>query len=138
MSRIPNARVYRNPRPRLVIEHVGGAQLGNCYSSATFRITSTQALSPTDLATLREAGVLGYGQEVFYRFVTAEGHRIHVPLDEDTSPSTGVDVIQAAEIDSTGAVVRCPALNAYSGLECKPIEAPFYVYDVENRVDSSG
>lgn len=50
-------------RPILCIEPAGGSELGRCYNAHHYRVTSNSELKPEKFKALREAGVLGYGQE---------------------------------------------------------------------------
>lgn len=117
---------YPNPRPRLVIECVGGGSLGNCYSSATWRVTATERLSAHKLAALNAAGVLGMGQE-FYVRSQADGKE--EPAGEDDVPCVVTDRF-------TGKPTGDAPINPYSGKLYEPIKCPFFVYLCESRCDS--
>lgn len=135
---------WSNPRPTLTVEHGSGRQLGNCYSSSDYIVTATHALSADEINALRAAGFLGYGQEFYVRGQEVEGRLVPVPakLDwqtrRDVKPS-GVDKIKPRVYDRvTGKLLDEQPVNAYTG---KPVttehDAPFFVYVVESRVDSS-
>lgn len=119
------SKVWRQDRPKLVIESKGGANLGRCYNAQYFEVTSTTALCREDLYKLREMGFLGYGQE------------FHVTGPFSSEPGvpepTGVDVVQCVDTE-TG---EAPAVNPYSGKPYPDHEFPYYVYKCESRVDSS-
>lgn len=69
-------------RDVLRIEHAGGANLGRCYNAHSFRVTSNRPLKSEDFKSLRDAGVLGYGQE--YRVSPAEKKELrYVPYGVD-------------------------------------------------------
>lgn len=131
-----------SPRPVLAIEAAGGASLGNCYSSMTYRITSQHPLPADKIAALRDLGLLGYGQEYCARYQHADGLVALPTVDKygamqaHVAPS-GVDVVQGREFDESGRFVRSPGINPYSHKEYEPVEMPYYVYAVERRVDSS-
>lgn len=136
--------VWSNPRPIVTVEHGGGGQLGNCYYSSGFRITSTRPLDVEAIKGLRAAGFLGYGQEFYIRGQLVDGTLVPVApkLDWQTSPKvkpTGVDQIAATVCDrATGKVLDEPPVNEYTGEPItKTVDGPFFVYVVENRVDSS-
>lgn len=136
--------VWSNPRPTLTIENGGGRQLGNCYSASTYLITALRPLDSEQIMALRKAGVLGYGQEFYVRGQEVDGRLVPVAatLDwktrGDVKPS-GIDKITPRVRDRiTGKWLEEQPVNAYTG---EPItnerDAPFYVYVVEDRVDSS-
>jgi hypothetical protein len=136
--------VWSNPRPALTIENGGGSQLGNCYYSSGFRITSTRPLDVEAIKGLRAAGFLGYGQEFYVRGQLVDGAHVAVPakLDWQTSPKvppSGVDQIAPTVRDrATGKVLDEPPVNEYTGEPItKTVEGRYFVYVVENRVDSS-
>ena len=111
----------KNPRPTLVIEYTGGKNLGRCYNSASYKITSTYVLDEKTLKALFYAGVIGYGQEF----------HIHSKVGR-ASEIAGIDVKEWVD-DVTGE----PAINPYTKNLYAPSEQPYYVYNVESRVDSS-
>lgn len=118
--------VFRNPRPSLVIEHVGGGALGRCYSSSLWRVTSTVRLSTDTLKALNGAGVLGIGQE-FYVRSPADGKE----------PAAGEDEVPCVTVDRrTGQPTGEPANNPYSGEPYGSTRCPYYVYECESRCDS--
>lgn len=112
--------VYRNKRPVLTVEMTGGRKLGNCYGSTTYRITSTNRMSREQINALRETRMIGYGQE-FYVKSQCDGKE--APAGEDEVPCVDSETGQ-------------PAMNPYSGEPYKPTKMPFFVYEVEDRVDS--
>jgi hypothetical protein len=64
------------PTPHLVIEVTGGANLGRCYNSTTYKIKSlNRPLADNDIRALRDLGFLGYGQE--FTFVRAENEKFN-------------------------------------------------------------
>jgi len=111
--------VFRNPRPRLVVESTGGKKLGHCYSASYFRVTSTFKLDSEDLKNLFYTGALGYGQ----------GFSL-------VSESSGSDTVPCLGIDGD-TVIENP-VNPYSktGARYQPIQVPFFVYNTETRCDS--
>jgi hypothetical protein len=148
--------VYRNSRPSLVITSEGGASLGNCYSASYFEVTSTRPLDMEDLHRLRDCGFLGYGQE-FSAYQVIGEERVRVPgrfnpgryvvgykEGDDKNPEakdvkpSGKDVVPCVMVDRyTRKVIEGQAINPYSGKPYEPIEASYYVYRCESRVDSS-
>lgn len=136
-------QAYRNVRPNLAIELVSSRSLGRCYNAAVYRITSARPLDSTAFRSLREAGFIGYGQEFTILHRKADGSVQPVPdrLDwrsvRDVEP-TGFDNVPCVDIDDrTGEVVRNPSVNSYSGRERSPARVPYYVYECEDRIDSS-
>ena len=73
-------------RPSLVIEHLGGRNLGRCYNAMFYRVTSTQALSRDDLSRLRDIGFLGYGQEFICEGPVRYEDAVPTGIDEDGTP----------------------------------------------------
>lgn len=137
-----NQTTWKNKRPILTVELTGGSKLGNCYYSTTYKITSTRPLSVKQIIAFRDAGMLGYGQEFSIHGQLVNDSFVPVAASLDwkeltrVSPS-GRDTIEAIVIDTlTGNVVDTPALNEYTGKPVHPIEAPYFQYVVEDRVDS--
>jgi hypothetical protein len=61
------------PTPRLVVESLGGKNLGRCYNATYFKIKSlNRPLSDSDITALRDMGWLGYGQEFSFKRVENE------------------------------------------------------------------
>lgn len=112
--------VWRNTRPTLAIEVIGGAQLGNCYHATTYRITSRRPLTLDHIEALRKAGFLGYGQEFIRK----------TPLEALTTP-VGYDEIVATDSE-TGE--RVPEIR---GRPTNVHREPYYACEIEDRVDSS-
>lgn len=140
--------LYLNKRPSLVIEHAGGGNLGNCYNSMSYKITSLHPMTQKELFLLRDAGFLGYGQEFYCYFEKADGSKVGVPSEKDWLPQqyktgkgpepTGIDIVPCVEVDDrTGKVLNIKYINTYSGKEVQPTEIGYYVYHCESRVDSS-
>lgn len=134
--------VYRNPRPLLTIESKGGKQLGRCYSSSLYEVTSLHPLSQEDLRRLRESGFLGYGQEFSCAQVIDKDTKVAVPgtLDwrtsKDVKPS-GTDMVPCQMYDRhSGEHIPGEAKNPYSGEPYAPNEQAYYVYACESRCDS--
>lgn len=137
--------VWSNPRPTLTVENGGGRQLGNCYSASTYIITTIHALDLEEIKALRAAGFLGYGQEFYISGQEIDGRLVPVPAGpcdwqtrSEVKPS-GVDKIKPrVRCRQTGKWLDEQPVNAYTG---QPItnehDAPFFVYVVEDRVDSS-
>lgn len=120
--------VYRNPRPVLTVEHTGGALLGACYRAMYFKVTSTEMLSADRLRKLFDAGFLGYGQE-FQVKSRCDGKE----------KEAGVDLVPCSMVDRrTREVIPGEAINPYSGKPYAPASHPYWIYEVETRVDSSG
>lgn len=115
---------YRNPRPLLIVESTGGASLGNCYNASYQRVTSTQRLGRKEIEALREAGVLGYGQE-FYIRSRCDGQEA----------AAGHDAVSCVTVVN-GVVTDEPAVNDYTGEPYAPVQRPYFVYETESRVDS--
>lgn len=115
---------FRNPRPRLLVENLGGSSLGRCYSASFQRVTSTLRMTREQLEALRMAGVIHSGQELYIR---SQCDGKEAAAGEDTVPCVAV-------VD--GAVVDEPAINPYSGKLYAPIQCSYFVYDIETRCDS--
>jgi hypothetical protein len=90
---------------------------------------------------LRQAGFLPDGQIFGAEYINSTGAKSSVPDKIDWTykvDPTGKDLVQCVEEDeATCKVIRSPAINRYSHQEEKPMEMPYYVYEVEARVDSS-
>jgi hypothetical protein len=131
--------IYKNDRPILTIQSEGGRSLGNCYSAHFYRITSLSALSKKDMRHLRDAGLIGYGQEYIAEFITHEGVRVPLPevvnWQNPVVPS-GLDEVPCVEVDDQGKVLG-PGINPYSKEPYAPTKIGYYVYLVGDRVDSS-
>lgn len=135
--------VYLNRRPVLTVEHGGGGQLGNCYHGSKYRITSLTPLDREAIIGIRAAGFIGGGQEFYILGQEVEGKLVPVPqkLDwnqrRDIKP-TGVEKVNCSVRDrQTGKILDEPPINPYSGDLYSPINASYYVYVTEDRVDSS-
>ena len=116
---------FPNPRPKLVIEHIGGCMLGNCYSGQTDRITSRFKLSAETIRKLYELGLVGFGQEFW----------VKSQCDGNEKPAFMDELIAVSE-DRYGKELPGPALNAYTQEPIAPIQSPVYVYECESRCDS--
>lgn len=57
----------------LKITRTGHRNLGRCYNATTWLIESVRPLTWKAIQTIREAGVLGYGQEFFGKALKADG-----------------------------------------------------------------
>lgn len=110
--------VYRNPRPRLLVESKGGKKLGNCYSASYYTVTSTYPLTDAEFDALFESGAIGYGQ-VYYR-------KPEVVL---------VDTVRCVGMEGNKVVDENP-LIPYSGKPYGTIQQAYFVYEVETRCDS--
>lgn len=111
---------YRNERPSLAIRFVSEQNLGRCYNSYTYEITSLRRLSREKIIGLKELGFVGSGQMF----------NINSQCDGKEEPA-GHDTVHCVNDDGTRAV------NKYSGKLYEPNEVPYYVYSVTHRVDSS-
>jgi hypothetical protein len=120
-----NAFYYPNPRPQLVIERTGGGAISNCYSGASWKITSLYQLKKETILQLYLAGVVGFGQEFG---VTSQCDGLEQP--------TGWDEIECVEFDSQGYVVQGKPKNQYTGEDRPPIKSPYFVYECWSRCDS--
>lgn len=136
--------MWANPRPVLVIERGSGAQLGNCYYGSSYTITALHPLDMEDIKKIRDAGLIGYGQEFYVRGQLVDQKLVAVPpsLDWKTSGDvvpSGKDIVEARVYDdATGALLPdIKAVNEYTKEPLKPMEMPYYVYVTEDRVDSS-
>lgn len=118
--------VHRNPRPLLTIEHVRTISLGRCYSESLYTVTSRNRLDRETLVALREANLLGYGQEFG---VKSKCDGTEEPAGYDEVPCTVVD-------DVTGEVVCGDAINPYTGQPYPPSKSYYYKYDCVSRCDS--
>jgi hypothetical protein len=136
--------IWSNDRAALTIQNGSGRQLGNCYSASDYIVTTTQPLDQEQIAALRDAGFLGYGQEFYIRGQQIEGKLVPVPAKltwetrRDVKPS-GIDKVPPRVYDrQTGEQLNEQPVNQYTG---NPITNehpyPFFVYVVESRVDSS-
>lgn len=114
------ACAWKNDRPELTIETIGGAKLGRCYYSMTYRVTSCHKLDDSQIHALAAAGFLGYGQEFYIR-------ERHEPAGMDRVP---------CRVFIDGVPTDEPPINEYSGTLHQPVDHPFYVYLCERRVDS--
>jgi len=134
-------RVYLNSRPSLTVENTGGRNLGRCYNASYYKVTSLHPLSQEALNRLREAGFLGYGQEFTCLYVQPDGKKVRPPEKVDWRTkveATGADDVPCSEVhEDTNEVIRTPSINPYSGKEDVPTKIPYYVYECEDRVDSS-
>jgi hypothetical protein len=134
--------VHKNPRPTLVVESKGGANLGRCYTASYYQVTSLSSLSMEDLVHLRSAGFLGYGQEFSAEQVIGE-KKVPVPAKLDWQSrkdiqASGVEMIPCTMVDRrTGEVIPGEAINPYSGKPYGASEQSYYVYVCESRCDSS-
>ncbi len=124
------------PKPQLTIEKAGSKNLGRCYNSSTYKVTSLQALSIEDLVLIRKAGFLGSGQEFMCRYVSNTGTKVPVPakLDymsvKDVVP-TGCDMVRGTEVEEDTWMILGPS-------KCEHMyEVNYFVYECESRVDSS-
>jgi len=111
---------YRNERPNLAIRFVSERNLGRCYNSYTYEITSLSRLSAEKIRALRELGFLGGGQMF----------DINSSCDGKEEPA-GYDMVHCVNDDGTRAV------NRYTGKLYERNEVPYFVYRVTNRIDSS-
>ncbi len=110
---------YPFKRPTLAIEVTGGAKLGNCYRSTTYRVTAMpHRLKLEALHKLNDIGVLGFGQEFYVRSKC-----------DGTEEPAGHDEVQCVEEDGTPA--KRPDGRAF-----EPHRYPFFVYECESRCDS--
>ena len=110
---------YRDRTPTLTIKIVSSAKLGTCYYSTTYRVTSKAVrLSAEKLAQLSRAGVLGQGQE-FRVLSQCDGQEVPNAYDK-----------VACTVTEDGGACQNP--------QHKWFEVPYYSYDCERRVDSSG
>lgn len=110
---------YRNNRPTLAIEVTGTRNLGRCFNATTYRITTTFKLNKERLKALRTAGFLGYGQEFYFKGV-----------NDGSEEPAGFDTVKCLEEDGK------PAINEYTKQPYNDTQAPFYVYECEDRCDS--
>lgn len=134
------SRVYKHSHPQLSVVSNGGARLGHNYNAHYLSVTSLQPLSGKQLRTLRDAGLLGYGQGFSFRQVMPDGTKVAVPdeLKRDAMPyESGHHVVQCSEVDDrTGEVICCPSINPHSEVEDKPLSISYFVYEIVNTVDS--
>lgn len=117
--------IYRSGRPRLAIEHTGNKTLGNCYEASYYRVTSLWRLKLEQLQALRAAGFIGSGQ---YFTIVSKCDGSEEPAGHDEAPCV-------VEVD--GKVTDEPAINELSGVPYKPIQQPYFVYEIDSRCDSS-
>jgi hypothetical protein len=144
--------LWESPRPILTVERDGGGKLGNCYYNTVFRITTTRALDVEEIQALRIAGFLGGGQEFYIRGQLMEGGWL-VPVPQrwphkddwrkwearQNHPPSGTDTVHPTVRDSrTGERLDEQPIHEITG---QPItnthDFPYFVYLVEERVDSS-
>jgi hypothetical protein len=137
------SRVYLSDRPLLTVDTKGGKQLGNCYYATYYEVTSTRPLDREQLQALRDSGFLGSGQEFYIRGLKNPEGGLDMTIPEKADwkykpTPTGCDTVPCSEVDdATGKVLKCPSINPYSGKEDGPTQIPYYVYEIESRVDSS-
>lgn len=131
---------YRNPRPLLTIESLGGRQLGRCYHSYSYRVTSTSPLAAPFFAALRESGTVSNGQGFGYVQELPDGKTAPVPAEIkwNTRPEpSGHDVVEGVEEDEyTGKPTGRPP-RAWNGEPCKPTQMAYWTYRIDVAVDSS-
>ena len=131
-----HTRTFLNTRPLLLIEEGPGANLGNCYTSMSYKVTSRHPLTMDTLRTLREVGFLGYGQEFVAYQLDADGKRHSVTGPQSTP--TAYDEVQCVDYEDTPfQILTSPSINPYSGMPDKPLKMPYFVYVCISRVDSS-
>ena len=132
---------YKNTRPVLVVESMGGSHLGNCYSASYYKVTSTYPICKKTLLQLRDAHIIANGQEFYCKLVTASGERVPVVEELDWRNKiepTGKDIVPCVEVNErTGEVLNTNPVNKYTGKPYGTTEYGYYVYEVETRVDSS-
>jgi len=127
---------YLSPKNKLTIEGRGGRNLGRCYNASYFKVTSLHPLDMEDLTSLRNAGMFMSGQEFICRYVTHDGKKAPVPakLDwmtvKDVVP-TGSDEVGLTLVKEDTWEIIGPSKNKMT------TSIPYYVYDIECRVDSS-
>lgn len=107
-------------RPQLTIEVTGGRNLGRCYNATYYRVTSLSKLTRERIDALRKAGFLGYGQE-FSITSKCDGTELPAGIDEEQP------------LDESGN----PRINHYTKQPCSPVRQPYFIYNTEDRVDSS-
>lgn len=134
------SHVYRNPRPILTIERGSERALGRCYSGTTYTVTSLQPLVMTDFKALRSTALLGYGQEFTVHQVGPAGDGTTIPVSQmvvvhQDLVATGFDDVPCIEINPAGNPTI--AINPRTQAPFKPMRVPYYVYECEDRVDSS-
>ncbi len=117
--------VFRNPRPMVVIENIGGKQLGSCYNASYYRVTALYRLSENTLRALNVAGVMGYGQTF----------SIRSQCDGKEEPA-GEDDVKCVTVDCNGEVIADPAINPYTNVPYKSAKIPYFVYECETTCDS--
>lgn len=136
-----SSRIYVNPRPILTINVSGTKNLGRCYNSTTYKITSLRPLDYAAIKSLRNAGFLGYGQTYSCYYLSNEGKKVEIldPVDHKIRlEPTGFDTIECSEVDNvSNKVIRVPSINPYSGKPDLPIQSPYYIYVCEDVIDSS-
>lgn len=135
-----NAVILKNRRPKLVIEYMGGKNLGRCYNSVLYKITSTSPLSMKNFEVLREAGVMDVGQNMDVHVLSEDGSRKPAPPRLDGSTKvvpTGFDVVNHVEIDALGNVINENPINPISLTPYHPGRFPYYEYECEFTIDSS-
>lgn len=110
---------YPRRQPALVVEHMGGGKLGNCYSGARDIVRSFMPLTDRQLRQLQGMGVISSGQDLWI----AKAYE-----DVEEVAPVGYD-------DATGRVLDTVPL-APDGQAYAPVKFPVYVYEVETRCDS--
>lgn len=102
-------------RPSCEIRMTGGRQLGRCYYATFYRITSDTRLTTRAIEKIRESGLLGFGQEFYCNYVQSDSTTIdYRKVDAKTMGPTFVESSQAS-----------------------PLQKSYFVYECEDRVDSS-
>lgn len=104
-------------RPSFEIKLTGARQLGRCYYATFYRITSDTPLTVKAVEKIRESGLLGFGQEFYCNYVQSDSTTIdHRKVDTKSIVPTLVEASPESPL----------RLHSY------------YVYECEDRVDSSG
>lgn len=115
--------VFRAPTPDLHLLCLGTRQVGRCYTVTTFQVKSTKKLPWEIFDSLREAGLLGYGQ----------GFSVSSPVEEqELLVPTSID-------DATGNVLAEgyeTVVNPFSREQYKTTYRTVYVYNITSECDS--
>ena len=132
--------VYRNPRPLLTVESLGGRQLGRCYHSYSYRVTSTSPLAAPFFAALRASGAVSDGQGFVVLQELPDGKTAPVPAEvkwNSRPEPSGADEVPAIDVDDrTGQPTGKPAL-AWTGAPIGPTKMSYWTYRIDVAVDSS-
>jgi hypothetical protein len=116
----------KDNRPELKIEQVGSSKLGNCYNAYYHKITTKRPISKHTISCLRESGFLGYGQEYFLYYKVGNERVSYFNEEFCRNNPSEFSEIDVEETDFRENVISI-----------SKEKVPSYIYEVDDRVDSS-